>query len=269
VLQEFGHQFAAFARYRDPNTNATMTDLLLGGVLGHWALNLDDEKSPMDYDVNDWVESPNGTFRKVAIPSDQRIYCNLDLYLMGLLGPGEVGEITPLRNVQPVGGSTTDFTATPVRLNIQHFINQEGARIPSVAAAQKTTIAAAVSEASSLNSCGTTSQGRASGVWRRRSESARSYAALLRDPRAAAQRRVMSREPTRSASVRVLVLPPRAGLGGLRFRRSLEQEAVVGRDERVGRHHRVGVVNGPVLAREGDPARALAQPVLELGPDLA
>src|SRR5438445_4901291 len=74
---------------------------------------------------------------------------------------------------------------------------------------------------------------------------------------------------TRSASVRVLVLPPRAGLGGWGFRRSLEQEAVVGRDERVGRHHRVSVVDGPVLAREGDPARALAHPVLELGPDLA
>src|SRR2546422_9577398 len=71
------------------------------------------------------------------------------------------------------------------------------------------------------------------------------------------------------ASVRILVLPPGAGLGGLDFRRSLEQEAVVGRDERVWRHHRVGVVDGPVLAREGDPARALAPPVLELGPDPA
>src|SRR5207302_9186905 len=72
-----------------------------------------------------------------------------------------------------------------------------------------------------------------------------------------------------AVSVRVLVLPPRTGLGGWRFRRSLEQEAEVRRDERVGRDHRVGVVDGPVLAREGDPARALAQPVLELGPDLA
>ncbi len=43
------------------------------------------------------------------------------------------------------------------------------------------------------------------------------------------------------------------------FRRSLEQEAVVRRDKRVGRHHRVGVIDGPVLAREGNPARALAQ----------
>src|SRR5207247_7807560 len=72
-----------------------------------------------------------------------------------------------------------------------------------------------------------------------------------------------------AASVRVLVLPPSAGLGWLGLRRSLQQEAVVRRDERVGRHHRVRVVDGPVLARERDPTRALAQPVLELGPDLA
>src|SRR5207253_338255 len=78
------------------------------------------------------------------------------------------------------------------------------------------------------------------------------------------QRRVMTRKPNRASSVRVLVLPPRAGLGGLGFRRPLEQEAVVGRHERVGGRHGVGVVDGPVLARERDPAWVLAQPVLEL-----
>src|SRR5256714_223376 len=74
---------------------------------------------------------------------------------------------------------------------------------------------------------------------------------------------------TRSESVRVFVLPQGAGVGGLGFRCPLEQEAEVRRDERVRRGHRVGVVNGPVPAREGDPARVLAQPVLQLGPDLA
>lgn len=137
MLQEFAHQFAAFARYRDPFTGATMTDHLLGGVLGHWGLNLDDDKSPMDYDTNNWIELPSGQFRKVGLASDERTFCNLDLYLMGLLGPNEVGEFTMLRNVVPVGGSTTDFTATPVRLNIQNFIAQEGPRIPNVAAAPK------------------------------------------------------------------------------------------------------------------------------------
>src|SRR5438045_2363891 len=72
-----------------------------------------------------------------------------------------------------------------------------------------------------------------------------------------------------SASVGVLILPPSPGLGRLVLRRSLEQEAEIRRDERVWRRYGVGVVDGPVLAREGDPARILTQPILELGPDLA
>src|SRR5207245_5184589 len=36
-----------------------------------------------------------------------------------------------------------------------------------------------------------------------------------------------------------------------------------------GRRHGVGVVDGSVLPREGDPARVLAQTVLQLCPDLA
>ncbi len=91
----------------------------------------------MDYDINNWIELPNGQFRKVNLSSDERTYCNLDLYLMGLLGPKEVGEFTLLRNPVPVGASTTDFTATPVRLNINNFIAQEGPRMPTVGISPK------------------------------------------------------------------------------------------------------------------------------------
>jgi hypothetical protein len=65
---------------------------------------------------------------------------------------------------------------------------------------------------------------------------------------------VTSRRQALSGSVGVLILPPGAGLGGGPFRRPFEQKAVVGRDERVRRHHRVRVVDGPILTREGDPA---------------
>src|SRR5262245_41524084 len=71
------------------------------------------------------------------------------------------------------------------------------------------------------------------------------------------------------ASVGVLVLAKRPGLWRLRFRRALEQEAGVRRDERIGSRDGVRVVHGAVLAREGDPARVLAQPVLEPRADLA
>lgn len=136
MLQEFGHQFASFVKYKDPVTNVTMNDHLLPDQ-AHWALNFDDDKSPMDYDFNNWIELPSGQYRKVTLTDEQRTYCDLDLYLMGLVGPAEVGEFYQLRNVTPVGGSTTDFTATPVRLNIQNFIAQEGPRIPTVATSPK------------------------------------------------------------------------------------------------------------------------------------
>src|SRR5439155_1401482 len=80
--------------------------------------------------------------------------------------------------------------------------------------------------------------------------------------------RIPTRAKASSRSVRVLVLPPSPRLGRFGLRRSLEQEAEVRRDKRVGRRHGVGVVDGPVLARESDPARVLAQTVLQLGPDL-
>src|SRR4051794_21549753 len=77
----------------------------------------------------------------------------------------------------------------------------------------------------------------------------------------------LARLPT-PRSGRVFVLPPRAGLVGLRLGRAGEQERVVRRDERIGRGHRVGVVDASVLAREGDEAGGLAQAVLELRSDL-
>ena|SRR5688572_20855281 len=70
-------------------------------------------------------------------------------------------------------------------------------------------------------------------------------------------------------SVGVFVLAPGAGLLGPGLRRSLEQERVVRRDERIWCRHGVGVVDGPVVACEGDEARRLAQAILELGSDLA
>ncbi|MGI8907006.1 MAG: hypothetical protein ACR2IE_11015 [Candidatus Sumerlaeaceae bacterium] len=151
MLQEFGHRFAASVRYKDPDTGATMSDHLLEQPPvppGHWSkwINapfavrqdhiFDDDKSPMDYGVQDWVEQSNGEFKTVDLNSDERVYCNLDLYLMGLLGPGEVGQFTLLRNVADVPGSP-NFTATPVRLTVQDFIAVEGQRVPNVAVSPK------------------------------------------------------------------------------------------------------------------------------------
>jgi hypothetical protein len=67
---------------------------------------------------------------------------------------------------------------------------------------------------------------------------------------------------TRVTSVGVFVLSPRSRLGGWLFRGPVEQERVVGSDERIGGRDGVRVVDGAVLTREGDPARILSHAVL-------
>ena len=133
MLQEQGHRWASFARYRDTQTGANQNDHLLGGW-GHWALNFDDDKSPMDYDVYDWAQE-NGDFRRIAYLSDDRTYCNLDLYLMGLLGEEEVGNFYLLSNPQLISGNL--YSANKKMLNVHNVIWAEGQRAPTAATSQK------------------------------------------------------------------------------------------------------------------------------------
>ena len=133
MLQEQAHRWASFARYRDSATGPIQTDHLLGGW-GHWAAELDDDRSPMDYDTHDWVErAPN--FERVQLTSDERSYSDLDLYLMGLLGPGDVNDFFLLSNITPVSGSL--FSAVKKTVTIQNVIWAEGARVPDVSASQQ------------------------------------------------------------------------------------------------------------------------------------
>lgn len=133
VLQEQGHRWGCFARYRDSATGPNQTDHLLGGW-GHWALSLDDDLSPMDYDIYNW-EASNGNFRRVSLTSEERAYCNLDLYLMGLLGEREVGDFYLLSGISPISGNL--YSASKKQLNIHNIIWAEGARVPNVATSQK------------------------------------------------------------------------------------------------------------------------------------
>lgn len=133
MLQEQGHRWGSFARYRDTASGPNKTDHMLGGW-GHWALNFDDDRSPMDYDIYDW--QVNGSnYDRVSLPSEERTYCNLDLYLMGLLGPTEVGDFNLLSNVQLISGNT--YSANVKSLDVQNIIWAEGARKPSSVNSQK------------------------------------------------------------------------------------------------------------------------------------
>lgn len=134
MLQEQGHRWGCFARYRDSAGGVNKTDHLLGGW-GHWTQNLDDDRSPMDYDIYDWEEQGNDRFRRVSLASETRSYCNLDLYLMGLLGPLEAGDFSLLSNVTNISGNL--YSAIEKRLTTENIIWAEGPRNPSVATSQK------------------------------------------------------------------------------------------------------------------------------------
>ena len=88
----------------------------------------------MDYDIYNW-EASNGNFRRTSLTSEERTYCNLDLYLMGLLGQTDVGDFNLLSNVSLISGNL--YSATKKTLNIQNIIWAEGARVPSVNSSQK------------------------------------------------------------------------------------------------------------------------------------
>ncbi len=133
MLQEQAHRWACFAPYRDAAAGPDKSDHMLGGW-GHWAAELDDDRSPMDYDIYDWV-AQNGQYQRVSLTSDQREYCTLDLYLMGALGPDEVGDLYLLSGLTNVGGNM--FTATKKLLRVENFVWANGARVPGLATSQK------------------------------------------------------------------------------------------------------------------------------------
>lgn len=133
MLQEQGHRWSAFARYRDAASGPLMNDHMLGGW-AHWDYAFDDDRSPMDYDIYDWV-AQNGNFDRVTLTSAERSYCNLDLYLMGLLGPEDVGDFSLLSNISQVSGNT--YSATTKRLTAQNIVWAEGTRVPEVATSPK------------------------------------------------------------------------------------------------------------------------------------
>ena len=134
MLQEQGQRWASYARYRDSNSESIKNDHLLGGR-AHWGLNFDNDTSPMDYDIYN-LKASNGHFKRTAIKTEERTYCNLDLYLMGLLEKEKVGDFNLLTNVLPISGDL--YSADKKTLNVENIILAEGERTPEASQSKKT-----------------------------------------------------------------------------------------------------------------------------------
>ena len=138
ILQEVGHRWGAFVGFKESAGGPVKYDLLIqsgAGAYSHWDILFDDDLSPLDYDVIDWIANPDGTFSYQNIPNQNRAYCNLDLYLMGLIPSGQVGSFYFLRNIQNLGGQR--FSAEKKQVQLQNIIFAEGDRRPTASEAQK------------------------------------------------------------------------------------------------------------------------------------
>jgi hypothetical protein len=135
-LHELGHYWSAYATYKSSQGSSSDSYGLQIGTeyqdRYHWGQQFDDGRSCMDYDMIVWNELGNGTFARQYLKDDSEfVFCNLDLYLMGLLRPEQVGPIRILRNLTQKPGQVNIFSADVEEISIEQVIWSCGQRVPS------------------------------------------------------------------------------------------------------------------------------------------
>ncbi len=141
--QEFGHAWLAFPYYVD--AQGVTRDDLLGRSDAHWSFYLDSAGSPVEGHA--WTDNGDGTF--TAAKTELFEFSDLDLYLMGLIGPDEVAPFFLLTDPTNCVDSALDdgscaptdafrfeadsYTVTANRqdITIEQIIAAEGPRIPA------------------------------------------------------------------------------------------------------------------------------------------
>lgn len=145
LLQEIGHHWGAYTGFKIRKADRrTSYENCLDNQPGHWSSYFDDDASPMDYDESelrlrpgqsvDWIDHGDGTFSRRLIGQGQYRYCNLDLYLMGLLPPSAVDDFFLIRNSKKAGNK---IRGERVTLKIGNIISANGKRTPAVARSPK------------------------------------------------------------------------------------------------------------------------------------
>ena len=147
LLQEIGHHWLAYTGFKYKKTDSRVSyEICLDNKPDHWSSYFDDDASPMDYDESelelptgvsvDWVDNGDGTFTPQQVGQGQYRYCNLDLYLMGLIRPEKAGEFFFIKNPRP-RKVARKIRGTRVTLNVNNIIWANGRRRPSVAKSPK------------------------------------------------------------------------------------------------------------------------------------
>jgi len=141
MLQEVGHYWSAFERFKHYQTEvADHFDLLIGPIgqgQYHWGRFHINPFSPVDYDAVSWTEEGNGQFTVISIDDGGHYFSNLDLYNMGLLSPSEVGPIHIIKDPHPPSPPATTVYGSVQEITVQNVIWSHGPRNPDYTAAQR------------------------------------------------------------------------------------------------------------------------------------
>ncbi|MFZ5479253.1 MAG: hypothetical protein ACOZNI_20985 [Myxococcota bacterium] len=139
--QELGHRWGSYVHY---DLGDGDRDDILGRDDGHWSYWLETSNSPME--GNTWTDNGDGTFTLDA--GEEVAYSDLDLYLMGLIGPEDVAPFYLIadpsglaRNASSspeyyASGRDQTASGTRVDITIDDVIRAEGARDPAAGEAQ-------------------------------------------------------------------------------------------------------------------------------------
>jgi len=125
-LHELAHTWCAYAPWRDPETGQVTNALQLATTdqgqpaFYHWRWEFDDGRSCLDYDREEWQEISTGQFESKRVDDADFGYCELDLYLMGLLPAAQVRPMRLLRDLTLVNGPANRYTARPVTFGIEN-----------------------------------------------------------------------------------------------------------------------------------------------------
>jgi hypothetical protein len=133
-LHEIGHRWGAYVNFRRSNRSRKLGDLLLQDKF-HWGEQFNNESSPMDYDRGYWIQDPDNTFTMKYIPDNDFKYCDLDLYLMGMLDHTEVQDFYYIDGLTPARtrDNNTRYTGTRVDLTAENIAFAHGWRNPTAA----------------------------------------------------------------------------------------------------------------------------------------
>jgi hypothetical protein len=144
-LHELAHIWCAYATFNDPVSGSSQSNEFLmvedpnpHQSRYHWGEAFDDGRSCLDYDLVEWIANANATFTRKRITDERAFnYCPLDLYLMGLIPPSEVGPLLILQNRNELDSANHIYSCTAKRVTIEQVIASCGPRVPAAAASQK------------------------------------------------------------------------------------------------------------------------------------